>query len=259
MITKIALRAMRAHAEAEYPKEACGFLVRGVDMEVTYRPAKNVSPTPEAKFEVDPLEAFAVEGEGEVLAIVHSHPEGPDGPSTADRVACDMGSIPWYIVPVYLRGGSPRADAAIGIAPSETRAPLMVRPFVHGVLDCYTLVRDWFKRERGVELPDHPRSDEWWLKGGNLYVDNLAADGWRVLDESEALKPGDMILMQIGSPVPNHAALYLDDEQLSEGGYMHPMKGAMIHHMHGRPSERALYGGMYKYCTALVARHKSQE
>ncbi|WP_043946890.1 NlpC/P60 family protein, partial [Ralstonia solanacearum] len=41
---------------------------------------------------------------------------------------------------------------------------------------------------------------------------------------------GDVILMQVRAPVPNHAAVYLGGVQ-------------MLHHLHGRLSSRDVYGG----------------
>ncbi|MNC75892.1 NlpC/P60 family protein [compost metagenome] len=52
-----------------------------------------------------------------------------------------------------------------------------------------------------------------------------------------------MIVMQIQAPEPNHAAVYIGD-------------GLMIHHLHGRLSERAVYGGYWQERTILTLRHK---
>jgi len=47
------------------------------------------------------------------------------------------------------------------------------RPFIHGIFDCYTLIRDFFRREHNILLPTNiQRTWEWWLQGENLYLDN---------------------------------------------------------------------------------------
>jgi len=56
---------------------------------------------------------------------------------------------------------------------------LVGREWSHGVLDCYALVRDWFRAERGVELPNFVRFDDWWKRGENLYLEKLIA--WQTL------------------------------------------------------------------------------
>lgn len=47
------------------------------------------------------------------------------------------------------------------------------RKFVHGSTDCYSLVRDFYKNEFGIELTDYARAEFWWNKGQNLYMDNF--------------------------------------------------------------------------------------
>jgi proteasome lid subunit RPN8/RPN11 len=70
-----------------YPKEACGLLV-GRDAADRLIPMKNVSANPR-QFEMDPTELIAAlrglrqTGE-ELVAIFHSHPQGPAEPSKTD-------------------------------------------------------------------------------------------------------------------------------------------------------------------------------
>jgi cell wall-associated NlpC family hydrolase len=61
----------------------------------------------------------------------------------------------------------------------------------------------------------------------------------------EELQYGDAILMQLASPLPNHAAVYLGDQLI-------------LHHLQGRLSSRDLYGGYYLKSTARVLRHESR-
>jgi cell wall-associated NlpC family hydrolase len=117
------------------------------------------------------------------------------------------------------------------IEPSGYQAPLVGRQWSHGVLDCYAIIRDWYKLERNIELLDFERRDEWWKIGENLYLDNFEKAGFRktTLDK---LQKGDVILMTINSPVPNHGAVYLGDNMI-------------LHHVHGRLSTRDIFGGYW--------------
>ncbi|MFM8320608.1 MAG: Mov34/MPN/PAD-1 family protein [Chloroflexota bacterium] len=85
-------QTMRADAAARAPVEACGVLGGEVHGPVyTARvvlPLQNSLNSP-LRYRLDPLEQLAafeqLEAQGlELVAIYHSHPRGPDGPSAAD-------------------------------------------------------------------------------------------------------------------------------------------------------------------------------
>jgi cell wall-associated NlpC family hydrolase len=108
--------------------------------------------------------------------------------------------------------------------------PLEGRSFRHGVTDCFSLVRDYYRSERGILLPYSPRDNAWWqdhrdpvsrevvFKAQNLYEDALAQLPFRKLRDSEPLEPGDGMLFAIRSATgANHGAVYVGD-------------GMMLHH-----------------------------
>jgi len=236
------LQAIQAHAVAEYPRECCGLVVATTVGE-QYLPCQNTAETPSEHFRL-PAEDYAnAEDQGELLAVVHSHPNAPATASHADRVMCEESGLPWHIISVgQVTGADPECGDVQTIQPSGYVAPLVGRQFSHGILDCYTLVRDFYERELGIQLSQYDRDDEWWDKGLDLYsLDRLRAEGFDLIDGE--LKHGDMVLMQIRSPVPNHAGVYLGDGQL-------------LHHMHGRLSEVITYGGMWTERTRYIVRHK---
>ena len=130
------------------------------------------------------------------------------------------------------------------IEPEGYEAPLVGREFSHGVLDCYSLCRDWYFRERGVMLPDFERHDKWWDDGhSDLYTEHFAEAGFVEIDR-KAIQPGDAVLMQVQSKnlVPNHAAIYIGD-------------GLILHHLYGRLSSRDVYGGYWQQATRAVLRY----
>lgn len=241
-LTEQTFAAVRAHAEAVYPHEACGLVVNSPAGQI-YRPCTNRASTPSEHFRISAEDFAAAEDVGSVLAVVHSHPDAPATPSDADRVQCEASELPWVIVSVGAVDGRPECGGeVISIKPCGYVAPLVGRQFAHGVLDCYTLVRDFYARELGITLADYERVDDWWNQGGDLYsVERLNAEGFE--EVSGELRRGDLIVMQVRAPVPNHAGVYLGD-------------GQMIHHLYGRLSERVPYGGYWRNATRLQLRHR---
>ena len=225
-----------AHAKAEDPRECCG-LIAVVKGRRRYIPCRNIAATPDEHFILDPADYAAAEDQGEIVAVVHSHPTTQPTPSPADRISCNATGLPWVIV-------NPKIDAWGGCEPKHFELPYVGREFVFGVVDCYSLVRDWYAREWGFELADFSRRDQFWERGENLYVDNYASQGFRRIDFSE-LAYGDSLLMQLSSSLPNHAAIYLGDQQI-------------LHHIQGRLSSRDVLGGYYVKNTAMVLRHESR-
>ena len=236
------LQAIQAHAVAEYPRECCGLVVATEEGEL-YVTCRNAAENASEHFRLPGEDYAAAEDLGEVLALVHSHPNAAATPSDADRVMCEASGLTWHIVSVgQVVGSEPECHDLHTIRPCGYLAPLVGRQFAHGVLDCYSLVEDFYAWNLGIRLGRYDREDRWWEKGQDLYsIERLKAEGFEPVTGD--LQRGDMILMEIRSPVPNHAGIYLGD-------------GQMLHHMDGRLSERVPYGGMWAERTRYVVRHR---
>jgi len=228
------LSAIKRHVAREYPREACGVIcvIRGREQ---YIQCRNIAEN-DGQFVMHHADYAEAEDLGEVVAIVHSHCNLPPTPSQADLVGCEKTGKPWVIV-------SWPTGQVHEFLPTGYKAPLVGREYCHGVLDCYAVCRDYYKEVLDIDLPDTPREDEWWLKGKNLYLENFEAFGFVRVDLQD-LKIHDGIFMQLCSPVPNHAAVYLGD-------------GKILQHVMNRMSSRDVYGGWYRKCTVAVVRHRS--
>lgn len=257
MMLKRTIRAIQVHAIAEYPREACGLVVM-VGRSERYFPCRNLAPGND-HFSMCPDDWAAAEDLGRIALVVHSHPEASAAPSAADRVSCEASGLPWLIVEVRKGDDGQVAPGEMrSFRPEGYQAPLLGRPFEHGVLDCYSVIRDWYLRERGIELLDFERADGWWHGEDELYLDQFHEAGFRPLRAGEAMQTGDMILMQHMSARTNHGGLYLGDAPLSEAPGLHPIPNAMLHHLYGRPSERVVYGGYWRDITRLVVRYEGR-
>src|SRR5260364_421343 len=90
------LEALRTHAAADYPRESCGLILKANGQE-HYVPCRNLAAS-DAHFILHP-EDYAAAGEaGEVVCIVHSHPNLPPLPSEDDRAVWEHTGPPGAIV-----------------------------------------------------------------------------------------------------------------------------------------------------------------
>lgn len=226
---------MLAHAAECKPFESCG-LIAVVKGREKYFPCKNLQTGP-SHFQIDGKDYADVEDKGVILKIVHSHVyESPD-PSQADLIECEKSELPWVIInwPV---------GTVVEFEPTGYVAPLVGRVFSHGVLDCYTLIRDYYARELNIVIPDFSRPDEWWKTEKDLYRQNFEEAGFVRISEKE-LQPHDVILMQLGSDKTNHGAIYLGDSLI-------------LHHPMQRLSGRDAYGGYWHKISTHFLRHRSR-
>lgn len=238
--------AIDAHALRDYPRESCG-LVAIVDGVETYFPCRNIGKTASEHFVMDHRDYADVEDQGEITLLVHSHPNLPAKPSQGDLVACEESGLPWLIIAVWKEPEDlrPRVAADYMFQPSGYEAPLVGREFHFGILDCYTLVRDWHKRELGVEIPDFERRDEFWTKKGGPMVDLYAQyeQAGFVDVTGQPLQVGDCPLIQIRAPFANHAGVYIGE-------------GLLLQHLHGKLSSRDPYfHSFYQERTRKVVRY----
>ncbi|VUD48399.1 hypothetical protein TDB9533_01226 [Thalassocella blandensis] len=198
MFKKSVLNVAKKHAESSYPKESCGLVV-----DDKYVRTKNVAKDPENCFAIsrDRLKKFA----GKIQAVIHSHPDGNYFPSRADMKGQIASAVPWGIV--HVQKGVARDPFFWG---DQMPVPdLKGRPFQHGVTDCYSLVRDYYRLEKNILLDEFPRDWEWWLDPQfNLYEQNFKSQKFRIIDDAE-VREGDCFLAQIRSKVINHAGVYV--------------------------------------------------
>jgi proteasome lid subunit RPN8/RPN11 len=218
--------AARRHAELEAPNEAVGFILSSGE----YVPLVNVARDPTTHWDVRP-EDYAAYADA-IACVMHSHcyasaefrrPEDALelGPSHGDMIlqqewACNFG----LVVVVDKNAYDP-----VFWGPGIPRAPLIGRSFVFGIYDCMTLLRDWYYQERDIDLPDFPREIEQIENNENLYVPNIEPWGFRTLSAISEVRPGDVLLAQLGhgATVTNHAGIYLET-------------GELLHHLRGRLS-----------------------
>ena len=226
--------AALSHAKIEDPKESVGLLLN-VKGKERYYPCNNLSMSSYQCFVLDPEDYVRADNTGEITAIIHSHPTTPPTPSQADLVGCENSNLPWHIV-------NPKTEQWGYCEPNGYKAPLLGREWVWGVTDCWSLVRDWYREEKQIELKDYQRSmtPEEFLKNP-LFEEYATQTGFRELEPNEALQKGDVLLMSILHPTLNHVAIFLGD--------------MVLHHLADRLSCREPYSPWLLKCTGKRFRY----
>lgn len=124
-------------------------------------------------------------------------------------------------------------------------APYIGRPYQLGTFDCYTLVRDWMRRERGIDMDYLTESadrlvNEWLTDGA--FETNSELHKWdRVVNP----QPGDGILFAMTTNGParaNHAGVYLGN-------------GQFLHHFPNRASTVSPLDEQWRARVAAYMRH----
>ena len=204
------------HARSKLPEESCGFIV-----DDDYIPMKNRARDKIQNFSIDPKQ-YIIYNE-KIRAIVHSHDNYPHA-SKDDMIHQLESGVPWGIInffnghftEIFFWGDTLEVQDLVG------------RPFNHGVHDCFSLVRDYY-RLKGFTLPISPRENHWWKTEPSMLMKGYEElKCFKRVDPSEA-KEGDIVLMIILAEVANHSGIYLGD-------------GRILHHLYGRLSrEESIY------------------
>jgi proteasome lid subunit RPN8/RPN11 len=242
------------HMISQFPREACGLLLESGD----YYPCENTA-SGEDHFRISGEEWSKAEDLSPVVGVVHSHPNSTALPSESDRVSCEATEVPWYIYSVHMMDGQVSISGEYVLHPSGYQSPLVGRPFEHGTLDCLTIILDYYRREMGIDLGNYPREDGWWDAGKDYYRELLPKAGFvRVPGDPEdvVLQKGDVVLMQIKSPVPNHAGIYLGEKGVPQSQpNLYAAPGSILHHLYGFDSKRDVYGGYWLKVTTGIWRY----
>lgn len=239
-----ACEAAAEHAVRENPNESVGVVIGGV-----YYPMTNVAQNPMDTFAINPAEfASIVTRVGPLEAVIHSHPSGFVYPSPLDMRTQIEWEVPFGIIAVKNR----LFQDIVFFGDQVPRAPIIGRPFIHGVYDCYATARDRLKSEYSISIPDLPRSHKWWDQAegdNNILMGNYERFGFYEIDFSE-LQAGDVFLGSVGfhSRV-NHCGIY-------EGN------GLILHHIFGSDGNIRLstQESIYQWKRFIVKclRHKSK-
>ena len=136
----------KKYAKEQAPEEACGLLaiIKGKE---TFWPCKNLAEGRHEFFMLDPDDWADCEDTGEIMGVIHSHPIGAATPSETDKAACEHLGYPYYIYSIEHNHWE-------CLEPSGWKTPSLIgRRFIWGKHDCWSVVTDWFKENKNIEIP----------------------------------------------------------------------------------------------------------
>jgi len=199
-----------AYVLKKYPEEA----VLGIkNQNIIYY--ENIHENPVEHFRIDPIKF----NQNIPDILIHSHTSNqlslkyrsnvdPRTPSLKDMQTQDSLQIPFGIL------SSDGENCSDIVVFPDNDHPLIGRPYIHGVYDCYTIIQSFYWQKFGIELMSVPREYMWWNDGGvNLYDKYYQSAGFFEVSEDE-LRYGDMILISISSTENNHGAVYIGDNKI---------------------------------------------
>lgn len=192
---------IRAHFDAEYPREGCGIIgiVKG---KKRWFPCKNVAES-EEDFVMSSEDWFNVKKQADIYAIVHNHINSSNDASENDINSCNALGVPYYIF-TY-----PDLELNI-VEPKQNFNPLIGREYKFGVSDCFEAMRDWLKSE-GIHIPKRAAfEDDWWLKGLDYFTEEIISE-WGFKKVTSPQK-NDLLVFAVESSVGNHCGVYLAND-----------------------------------------------
>lgn len=222
------IEEIEKHFEEWYPREGCGLLVV-VKGKLEWVPCNNVA-SEEDDFVIDSQQYIEASLKGDIVAVVHSHPDASCEPSQSDINYCNATGIKYYIF-------SYPSMNVYTLEPKSTKKHLYGRVYEFGVNDCFEAAKDYYI-EQGLEIPKRPLfEDDWWEKDLDYFTEEyIGTWGFKKVDN---LQKGDLIIFSINSLIGNHCGVYLGDD-------------IFYHHAENRMSCREnLYPFWKKYITGV--------
>tara|TARA_Y100000592_G_scaffold51777_1_gene81801 strand:+ start:871 stop:1587 length:717 start_codon:yes stop_codon:yes gene_type:complete len=224
------------YAEKEAPKEACGLLavIKGQEK---FWPCKNIAEGQHEFFALDPEDWADCEDQGgEILGVIHSHPEGSSEPSDGDKASCENIGYPYFIYSVNHKSWNE-------IKPSGWKAPSLIgRTWIWGKQDCWNLITDYFLEKKQINLKhwERPKSIKYFCE--NPYFEKVLKGSGFIEVNKNKIQKNDVLLMQGSYKKLSHVALYLGNQLI-------------LHHEIKKLSCKELYDLEYIQATKKVYRY----
>ena len=229
-------------------REICGFIYYTKENKLKIFPGNNISVDPCRDFEIDPTEYIACHRLGVICGVYHSHVREEDGDAFSP---CDLDYVEEIAVPLYLY--SVTKDSWKEYIPETYDFELTRRPFIWGLYDCFSALRDGWRQRRKIYIDDYDRDESFPVNQSSKHaiLDNIERFGGVVIGRGKKdlhkLEIDDAILFNTSSRsriLPFHLGLFIGDSNF----FHHPEDQlSCVDHLDGNWINRI----------NLIVRHKS--
>ena len=100
--------------------------------------------------------------------------------------------------------------------PSGWKAPSLIgRSFIWGVHDCWSIIHDWYKETKNIDLKiwDRPKKIKDFIENP-LFEKGLPITGFKKQPTDDDIQVGDVLLFQSTSGNLDHVAVYIGDNMI---------------------------------------------
>tara|TARA_Y100000114_G_C11707046_1_gene301507 strand:- start:85 stop:792 length:708 start_codon:yes stop_codon:yes gene_type:complete len=229
-------KSFKKYAIEQAPNEACGLLAIIEGKEIFW-PCNNLAESKHEFFMIDPNDWAECEDTGEIIGVIHSHPEGQVTASEADKASCEYIGFPYYIYSI-------KQDYWICVKPTDWKAPSLIgRKFIWGKYDCWSLVTDWFKENKNIDIPywQRPKTIKDFSENPEFEY-ALPKLNFKKQQTTNDLKVGDVLLFSGSNNKLSHVAVYIGDMMILN----HSLRSLSCRQLFDLKYQKALKG-VYRY------------
>lgn len=232
---------IRNHALSKPKEEVCGFICfNKISLEKEIFCCNNSNGSRNNAFTINPLDYVRASRSGEILAVYHSHVNDNLNFSLSDKINSNSHEVPFILYNV-------RQNIFNEYFPNDYEFSYIGREFEYGKFDCFSLVKDYYKKELGINIIDNytNRNDNWYEKKSNSFL-----EGWKNDNSDfnivEKPKKHDVLFLKYFKTAvfPHHMGIYLGEDMF-------------LHHPRNKYSLIEKYSDTYKRKTFSILRHKS--
>lgn len=243
MLTQELKDYIKKHSLEEKNKECCGLIYKNPDSNLGIFRCGNASDIPKEHFFINPKEFVEASCLGDIIGIYHSHVE-KENFSFLDKTNANGHALIFVMYNI-------KNDFFKIYYPQSNNNTYINKAFQIGKVDCFSLVREYYKEEFDIEIPDYPRTEAQLEEYSNMFSKrfnegnfSIIIDGQITKDNFSKLKENDILIFRDKNEKESHMAIYL-------GG------NTILHHRRNKLSCMEPFHQIYKDKTVFTVRHNS--